>query len=106
MLVWGHLSLNHSFLLYFLFCFLLASGAFGLDYHVKNTEANSTALDSEEAEWKRRGGRGGSDSRLGTANSDMATANTGKVKFDPPSVPVIFVLGIYQMDICSGYYYS
>lgn len=60
-------------------------------------EANSTAIDSEEAEWKGRGGgRRGSESRLGTArttDSDMATANTGKVKFDVPSVPVIFVLG-------------
>lgn len=55
-------------------------------------EANSTAPDSEEAEWKGRGG----ESRSGTSkasDSGMAVANTGKVKFDPPSVPVIFVLG-------------
>lgn len=55
-------------------------------------EANSTAPDSEEAEWKRRGG----ESRSGTSRtsvSGMAVSNAGKVKFDPPSVPVIFVLG-------------
>lgn len=55
-------------------------------------EANSTAPDSEEAEWKGRGG----ESRSGTSKasaSGMNVPNVGKVKFDPPSVPVIFVLG-------------
>ncbi|XP_055295783.1 adenylate kinase isoenzyme 5 [Sitodiplosis mosellana] len=57
-----------------------------------DTEANSTAPDSEEAEWKGRGG----ESRSGTSKTSaagMSVLNAGKVKFDPPSVPVIFVLG-------------
>ncbi|XP_031619357.1 adenylate kinase isoenzyme 5 isoform X1 [Contarinia nasturtii] len=56
-----------------------------------DTEANSTAPDSEQAEWKGRG----SESRSGTSKTSggMAVPNAGKVKFDPPSVPVIFVLG-------------
>lgn len=63
------------------------------------TEANSTAPESEENEWKGRDGGdgGGGGVRSGTVKTPtsgtMQTANTGKVKFDPPSVPVIFVLG-------------
>lgn len=53
-------------------------------------EANSTAPDTEDAEWKGGGGR----SSIHTPSSaNMPLENTGKVKFDPPSVPVIFVLG-------------
>lgn len=54
-------------------------------------EANSTAPDSEQTEWKRRG----SESQSGTSRTSggMSVPNAGKVKFDPPSVPVIFVLG-------------
>lgn len=55
-------------------------------------EANSTAPDSEEAEWKGRGGESRSGTSKTSANG-MAVQNAGKVKFDPPSVPVIFVLG-------------
>lgn len=52
-------------------------------------EANSTAPDTEDAEW-----RGGGRSTLQTPlSTNMPLENTGKVKFDPPSVPVIFVLG-------------
>lgn len=70
----------------------LFSSGYLLFVYLFDIEANSTAPDSEEAEWKGRGG----ESRSGTSKaseSGMAVANTGKVKFDPPSVPVIFVLG-------------
>lgn len=55
------------------------------------TEANSTAPETEEGEWKGGGGRSATiQTPLGT---NMPLENTGKVKFDPPLVPVIFVLG-------------
>lgn len=71
------------FLLFFLFRFL---------------EANSTAPDTEDAEW-----RGGGQSRIHTPMStNMALENAGKVKFDPPSVPVIFVLGMIEFNAKNG----
>lgn len=57
-----------------------------------DTEANSTAPESEENEWKGRGGVRSGVVKTPTS-STMRTSNTGKVKFEPPSVPVIFVLG-------------
>lgn len=57
--------------------------------------AESEALAEEQAmqEWK-GGGRAGSQTitrSLKSGNRQMA--NIGKVKFQPPNVPVIFVLG-------------
>lgn len=61
--------------------------------HIFNSiEANSTAPESEENEWKGRGGERSGTVKTPTSGT-MQTENTGKVKFDPPSVPVIFVLG-------------
>lgn len=56
-------------------------------------EANSSAVDPEESEWK----DSRSENRSATA-SNMPLENTGKVKFDPPTVPVIFVLGNYCLS--------
>lgn len=56
------------------------------------TEANSTAPETEEGEWK-GGGAGRSASIQTPLGTNMPLENTGKVKFDPPLVPVIFVLG-------------
>lgn len=63
-----------------------------ISYYLLDTEANSTAPESEENEWKGRGGERSGTVKTPTS-STMRTANTGKVKFEPPSVPVIFVLG-------------
>lgn len=58
------------------------------------TEANSSAPDTEDGEWKGGGGRGERSATIQTPiGTSMPLENTGKVKFDPPLVPVIFVLG-------------
>lgn len=51
------------------------------------TEANSSTIDPEESGFKDR------SAPQSASGSNMPLENTGKVKFDPPSVPVIFVLG-------------
>ncbi|XP_062705813.1 adenylate kinase isoenzyme 5 isoform X2 [Aedes albopictus] len=67
-----------------------------------DTDKSNTTQEVDESDWK-GGGRGG-DTRsaivpsptLGGGspiNAGAAMHNTGKVKFDPPKVPVIFVLG-------------
>ncbi|XP_055545854.1 adenylate kinase isoenzyme 5 isoform X2 [Wyeomyia smithii] len=68
-----------------------------------DTDKSNTVQEVEESDWK-GGGRGG-DSRLaivasptlsnarGGGNNRGTMQNTGKVKFDPPKVPVIFILG-------------
>lgn len=63
---------------------------------VSFTEANSTAPESDEAEWKGRSGESRSGTIKTPISENMPLANTGKVKFDPPSVPVIFVLGNHK----------
>lgn len=59
--------------------------------------AESEALAEEQAmqEWK-GGGRAGSQIITRSPKSgNQKMANIGKVKFQPPNVPVIFVLGLY-----------
>ncbi|XP_059613710.1 adenylate kinase isoenzyme 5 [Phlebotomus argentipes] len=59
-----------------------------------DTEANSSAQDPEDpgADWKGGGGR--RSTVLNTPLSgNFPMQNAGKVKFDPPKVPVLFVLG-------------
>ncbi|XP_037051697.1 adenylate kinase isoenzyme 5 isoform X3 [Bradysia coprophila] len=58
-----------------------------------DTEANSAAQESDDPgnEWKGGGERSATSRILSSANLPMQ--NAGKVKFDPPKVPVIFVLG-------------
>ncbi|XP_049548388.1 uncharacterized protein LOC125959605 [Anopheles darlingi] len=59
-----------------------------------DTEKNNSASDIEDPDWKGGGGQG---SRSAVVRTPMSASNgmqnTGKVKFDPPKVPVIFVLG-------------
>ncbi|XP_055589083.1 uncharacterized protein LOC129741383 [Uranotaenia lowii] len=72
-----------------------------------DTDKSNTTQEVEESDWKGGGGRGDA-SRLAIVRSPTLGAggspinggggaggmhNTGKVKFDPPKVPVIFVLG-------------
>ena len=58
------------------------------------SEANTAAQDADEgAEWK--GGGQERTSIRSPLSGHLAMENTGKVKFDPPMVPVIFVLGAY-----------
>ncbi|XP_053696268.1 adenylate kinase isoenzyme 5 [Sabethes cyaneus] len=67
-----------------------------------DTDKSNTVQEVEETDWK-GGGRGG-DSRVAIVASPThsgvggnrrgaAMQNVGKVKFDPPKVPVIFILG-------------
>ncbi|XP_065080427.1 uncharacterized protein LOC135703233 isoform X2 [Ochlerotatus camptorhynchus] len=67
-----------------------------------DTDKSNTTQEVDESDWK-GGGRGG-DTRSAIArsptlgggspiNAGAGMHNTGKVKFDPPKVPVIFVLG-------------
>ncbi|XP_050077269.1 uncharacterized protein LOC126564310 [Anopheles maculipalpis] len=58
-----------------------------------DTEKNNTASDIEDPDWK-GGGPSTRSAVVRTPKSAIAgMQNTGKVKFDPPKVPVIFVLG-------------
>ncbi|XP_055678396.1 adenylate kinase isoenzyme 5 isoform X2 [Lutzomyia longipalpis] len=59
-----------------------------------DTEANSAAQDAEDvgADWK-GGGRRRSTMLHTPLSGNFPMQNAGKVKFDPPKVPVIFVLG-------------
>ncbi|GAB0098163.1 adenylate kinase isoenzyme 5 [Sergentomyia squamirostris] len=59
-----------------------------------DTEANSAAQDPEgaSADWK-GGGRRRSTMLRTPLSGNFPMQNPGKVKFDPPKVPVIFVLG-------------
>ncbi|XP_058824401.1 adenylate kinase isoenzyme 5 isoform X2 [Topomyia yanbarensis] len=68
-----------------------------------DTDKSNTVQEVDESDWK-GGGRGGGSRlaivgspSLGGAGINPANGgtmqNTGKVKFDPPKVPVIFVLG-------------
>lgn len=64
-----------------------------------STEANVSAQEEGAEGWK--GGEGGvgsrRGSRLGTSESgQFPMQNGGRVKFDPPKVPVIFVLGMFR----------
>ena len=56
-------------------------------------EKNNSASDIEDPDWK----GGGPSSRSAVVRTPKSAItgmqNTGKVKFDPPKVPVIFVLG-------------
>ncbi|XP_052897678.1 uncharacterized protein LOC128304524 [Anopheles moucheti] len=58
-----------------------------------DTEKNNTASDIEDPDWK----GGGPSTRSAVVRTPKSAItgmqNTGKVKFDPPKVPVIFVLG-------------
>uniref|UniRef100_A0A182K1R9 Adenylate kinase isoenzyme 5 n=1 Tax=Anopheles christyi TaxID=43041 RepID=A0A182K1R9_9DIPT len=58
-----------------------------------DTEKNNTASDLEDPDWK----GGGPSTRSAVVRTPKSAItgmqNTGKVKFDPPKVPVIFVLG-------------
>ncbi|XP_041775317.1 uncharacterized protein LOC121595418 isoform X2 [Anopheles merus] len=58
-----------------------------------DTEKNNSASDIEDPDWK----GGGPSSRSAVVRTPKSAItgmqNTGKVKFDPPKVPVIFVLG-------------
>ena len=60
-----------------------------------STEANTAAQETEErgADWKGGGERSVIAQTPSSAN--MIMHNAGKVKFDPPKVPVIFVLGTF-----------
>ncbi|XP_058452482.1 adenylate kinase isoenzyme 5 isoform X2 [Malaya genurostris] len=68
-----------------------------------DTDKSNTVQEVEESDWKGGGRAGGSrlaivsSPSLSGAGSKPANGgmmqNTGKVKFDPPKVPVIFVLG-------------
>lgn len=70
-------------------------------------EANSTAApESEEAEWKNRSGESRSETIKTPISANMPLANTGKVKFDPPSVPVIFVLGSDFSTVFSSKFFA
>lgn len=57
------------------------------------SEANTTQESNEAgSDWK--GGGGGRSGVLRTPlSANVPMQNIGKVKFDPPKVPVIFVLG-------------
>ncbi|XP_053675840.1 uncharacterized protein LOC128726079 [Anopheles nili] len=58
-----------------------------------DTDKNNTASDIEDPDWK-GGGPSSRSAVVRTPRSAIAgMQNTGKVKFDPPKVPVIFVLG-------------
>lgn len=64
-------------------------------------EANTAAQDHDDPvnEWK--GGGAGAQNRSGNAvrtplSGNFPMQNLGKVKFDPPKVPVIFVLGKFR----------
>lgn len=66
-----------------------------LSIFLMEIEANSTAPETEDGEWK--GGGGGRSATIQTPiGTNMPLENTGKVKFDPPLVPVIFVLGNWK----------
>ncbi|XP_058123815.1 uncharacterized protein LOC131281586 [Anopheles ziemanni] len=58
-----------------------------------DTEKNNTVSDIEDPDWK----GGGPSSRSAVVRTPRSAINgmqnTGKVKFDPPKVPVIFILG-------------
>ena len=59
--------------------------------------SDSEALAEEQGmqEWKGGGGRQGTQIITRSPKSgNQKMANIGKVKFQPPSVPVIFVLGL------------
>lgn len=60
------------------------------------SEANVSAQEEGPEVWKGGGGGDASrrGSRIGTSDSgQFPMQNGGRVKFDPPKVPVIFVLG-------------
>lgn len=67
-------------------------------YDLSISEANSAAQESDDPgnEWKGGGERSATSRILSSANLPMQ--NAGKVKFDPPKVPVIFVLGTCSHD--------
>jgi Adenylate kinase len=55
-------------------------------------ESNTAAQEDSGTDWK--GGRASTANRVRTPKSGAPPMqNVGKVKFDPPSVPVIFILG-------------
>ncbi|XP_052867793.1 adenylate kinase isoenzyme 5 [Anopheles cruzii] len=58
-----------------------------------DTDKNNSASDIEDPDWK-GGGQGSRSTAVRTPRSaNNGMQNVGKVKFDPPKVPVIFVLG-------------
>lgn len=70
--------------------------------HIPRTEANAGATEADEpaaGDWKGGGRNPNQTQPAGAASSaslsmqQRAGAHGGKVKFDPPKVPVIFVLG-------------
>ncbi|XP_050082037.1 adenylate kinase isoenzyme 5 isoform X2 [Anopheles aquasalis] len=59
-----------------------------------DTEKNNGPSDIEDPDWKGGGDQGSRSAVVRTPTSaSNGMQNTGKVKFDPPKVPVIFVLG-------------
>lgn len=76
-------------------------------FELNSTEANTAAPDSEEPRTDWKGGGGGNvrtdsiatpqsatnDSNAIISSNNNTMHNPGKVKFEPPKVPVIFVLG-------------
>lgn len=67
-----------------------------VEAHAAKAQAESEALAEEQTlqEWK-GGGRTGSQIITRSPKSgNQKMANIGKVKFQPPNVPVIFVLGL------------
>lgn len=65
------------------------------------SEANTSAQETNEStDWKGGGGQNSANVRT-PASGTFPMQNLGKVKFDPPKVPVIFVLGellIYKLQ--------
>lgn len=61
-------------------------------------EANTASQEADESATDWKGGGSHSGAQTGrTADSSMNDA--GKVKFDPPKVPVIFVLGKIRLTL-------
>lgn len=85
-----------TFLLITHYCLLIFSLTINYDYDFLESKASHSSDDAEDQiamqDWK---GGGGDLQILQSPKASAAPqmANIGKVKFQPPNVPVIFILG-------------